>query len=261
MNIGEEGAVDQISDASSGSCEAFPVEIPEFVPQVVADLARSAYADWQSSPEFKLTVIRITTHPKMESVWSYVEEKQKSTGRYLRPARMSLKDCQDPEKRQRFAKSLLFTTLLELANAQPRAILRGDLEKSQQEWKAIAQKLHKESERLAYLEEVGISPQGRAKILGSAAVVGFEISTEAGDNIIMERERGDLKAHAIAVAICKSCSFLFGDAWFTKTATMTSVLLDSEVSPRQVRHWWESRPSAVSDDFLGVLKAVWADHT
>ncbi len=56
---------------------------------------------------------------------------------------------------------------------------------------------------------------------------------------VVKRDRGHLREQAVAVSIARMTYLLFGKLLPSVAATLTSVLLGQQVTPRQVREWWE----------------------
>ena len=242
-------------DARSG----FPVEIPEWVPP---DIKRHV-CEFLRPAEWDATLVRLMTDPRMRDVWTHLTRRRRSDGRFLQPARGET--TSNPNKQQERALLWLFLWVLDLVESRPRVLLRREVEEAKKEKLAFAGKLWAEADTLAYLEEIGESDPGRAKILGQAACVLWQLSREdwPGD-IVVERDRHNRETHAVATAIAGMCIMLFGEALYKVTAALTAVALDRAVEHGQVRHWWKDQPiepSADKGSFFGALSAVCRPRT
>jgi len=236
--------VDALERFAGGKEQPFPAEMPAWVPAVIAREARHLATDFRIPDEGRAATVRLTVDPRMLEVWSHLTRRRRADGRFLQPTRFNLSWTADPAKRQDFAILMLFEMVNSFAAYRPRVLLQRDLHKIQEEREAMARRLWAEAETLGYLEEIGELPLGRAKILGEAGAVLWHMTTEAplGDTVV-ERDRGEREAHAMAVAVARACCWLFGTPLYSLTATMTAVALDRDVSRGQVRQWWASRPS------------------
>jgi hypothetical protein len=245
-------AIERVSIAES---RAFPAQIPEWVPPRIAERARDSFGDFRHSPEYHSALVRLTTDPRMQAVWSHLTRKRRLDGQFLQPARSSIKG--EASQRQDFAMLRLFCAVLQFAECRPRTMLRREIEARQEQRKAIAQKLWAEADTLGYLEELGESAPGRAKILSEAGCVLWQMAAapDIGD-IVVERDRGERDIQAVTMAIAGACSWLFGAPLYAVTATLTAVALDCDVTARKVREWGPILPSADKGSFFGLLSAV-----
>jgi hypothetical protein len=255
---------DVIERARAAERPAFPAEIPEWVPTCIADCARRSF-EYFLPAEHEAMLVRLTTDPRMQSVWVHLRKRKRETGSFVEPTRCNLTTIADPAKRQDDAMRWLFCWVLEIAGSKPRALLRSEAEEIQRGRRALARKLFAEGDTLAYLEECTGSHPGRARILNDAACVLLLLSQEhePGD-IVVDRDRHKLKTRAAATAIAGACFWLFSKPLFTLTATMTAVALDCEVRGREVREWWSNQPiqpSADKGSFFGALSAVCKPRT
>src|SRR5262249_15191809 len=242
-------AHDALEAFAGGPRPAFPAEIPTWVPERIADAARDWIHPKFSDDESKATIVRLTVDPRMRKVWSHLTNRDRQTGRFKHAARFGIRGVAEASKRQDFAMSMLFGMILDFVDSRPRVLFRRDLDQIQQERQAIARRLWREAHALSYLEEIGESPPGRAKILSEAGGVFYRLTTEPpiGD-VVVERDRGDGEAHALALAIAEAWHWLFGAPHYTLTAIITSVALDREITARRVREWWSARPISESAD-------------
>jgi hypothetical protein len=243
-------------EAFAGGRPAFPVEIPEWVPVIIAGHARATFGHFRRSAGHDAMLVRLTTDPRMRAVWAYLTRRDRKTGLLSQPTRMNVATIADPTERQEQALELLFCLVQEFAGSRPRAMLKREVDEIRADREAMARKLWAEADRLAYLEEWAGGTPGRARILNEAAGVLIRMSREEETGIVVERDRGTLETRAVATAIAGACDWLFGSPFCTLSATMTAVALDCEVMHREVREWWSERPIQPSADKGGYFEAL-----
>ena len=237
----------------------FPVEIPEWVPPCIERYASEYYGDPRQPPEFNAIVVRLTTDPRMRTVWTHLTRRKRWTA-----ASSSRQDEVQLDKRPRQATRICaaptLSLVLEVALSRPRALLRREVEEAKKKYRALASEAWATADMLAYLEEIGEANFGQAKILSEAGGVYYRLSCKdlPGD-IVVERDRDNRETRAVATAIAGTCVMLFGEALHKVTAALTAVALDRPVEHREVRQWWKDRPIEPSADkggFFGALSAV-----
>jgi hypothetical protein len=242
----------QRSQLGALAAPAPSIKIPLWVPPGIAESVRRGDF-W---PESRV-LARLVTDPRMQTVWAHLTRRRRLTGQYLHPTRVALNGMAEAERQQEFAMLMLFGLVLELAEHRPRTTTRRELDAKQSERKAMAHKLWREADTLAYLEELGESIPGHAKILSEAAGVLWQMGGELPvGEIVVERDRGERDAQAVAMTIAGACCWLFGKPLHKITATLASVALDHLVTPRNVRKWGPILSSAHKGSFFGPLSAV-----
>jgi hypothetical protein len=219
----------------------FPAEMPKWVPRRIADFARKMLADELADPDCGPILIRLLTDLRMRTVWSQLARRNRKTGRFLWPA-ACLTPGETAEERQEFAMVILFSMICGVAPYHPSATLRRDLESARAQQQALARQLREEAEEQEAIEQWENDRPSRADKLHAAADALDEIAAEAGTReiAIVERDRGNLDAHGLAISIARKCCWLFGAPLFSVTATLTSVALDCKIPRERVSDWWEA---------------------
>jgi hypothetical protein len=222
------------------------LEIPGWVPVAVASYARTVLAEDLADPNRGPILRRLLLDPRMRTVWSELMRKRRRDGRFLRPAQIP---AISPAAAQDSAMLLFFILAHQYAMHNERPLLQREVDAIRAERVELARKLREQAEVLSFEEEaLSLRRRLRSEKLDAAADILEELAAKTGEgNVVVERERGDLDAHGLAVTIANTCRWLFGSSLFTVSATITSVALGAEVTPRRAREWLRCPPMSPTD--------------
>ena len=101
-------------DFAQSSRPAFPVQIPDWVPAVVATHASNSFRPYSPA------LVRLLSDSRMKTVWAQFSRRRQLTGQYLYPARVTLNRQAEASRRQDIAMLMLFGLACELGEHRPR---------------------------------------------------------------------------------------------------------------------------------------------
>jgi hypothetical protein len=134
---------------------------------------------------------------------------------------------------------------LEVAENPARIMLRRDFETTRSDLQATAETLRK---RVGTMVQLGLRKPHRYSSepelhyidpLIVAAEEADEQAAQLGDRgvIIVERDTGNMREHAVAVGIATMCRWLFGRPVPAVVVGLVKILLDRDIRASQVRDW------------------------
>jgi hypothetical protein len=201
--------------------ESSGLQIPEWVPDYIADKARELREKHSGNPTALALIERLTGHPDMRSVW---KELTKQTRENYRPTGKPLHKLTEG-----FAttdRKAALAEFYELACNVDRLTRELPLPNPERIGAKKAEALRADAERLEKALKPPRAGREGAKRLRRAAEVYERIQYKPGD-----------RAKHIACELAHWLKSIFGSPMYKTTATVTSIITGREISQRQVRTW------------------------
>jgi hypothetical protein len=179
--------------------------------------------------------------PIAADIWARLMRRRRKDGRFLYPTLVNIGGA--AEQRQKFAIYLLFSLALEIAENPARIILRRDLETMRSDLQATAETWRQTVGRAVQLglrrpHQISSEPELHyMDPLIVAAEEAQDLATQLGRAIIIERDHGNMREHAVAVGIANACRLLFDRTLPAVVVGLVKILLDREIQAFQVRDW------------------------
>jgi hypothetical protein len=190
----------------------------------------------------------LVSDQRMRVVWR--ELSRQRNGAFLHPARTP--SMANAKERQEAAMVEVFNTALACQEERAATTTRGKAEQQRRRYLARAEELHHDaltmmSQPLLFCRNDILSDNRRHKLwwkLNAAydAYQEYARAINAARLSMPEREH-DGRAHWVALTIGGKFRALFGSPMYGLTATITSLVLGREVSPRTVRQWCAPYPA------------------
>jgi hypothetical protein len=223
------------------------VAIPNWVPMAVAAVVPAMMET--AEPNHRPRVMRLATDPRMRRVWSHLTNRH--DGQFVQPAKISadlvtaISSLVPAAASNPQHSALIFLFMMTSINAQSPTsdvLPQREVDEIRREGQELAGKLREEAELQYFNEKVlGDRSSRRAEKLDAAADVLDELAAKTGTgDIVVKRDRRNGEAHALAVKIAETCSYVFGSPLYNITATMTSVALNCEIPKERARGWLKS---------------------
>jgi hypothetical protein len=238
-----------------------PLEIPSWVPPMIAELARRTWLSNKSKVEQKGYVApyvehadkllnRLVCDKRMRRVWHELSRRRRD-GEFMYPATGSEPE-KDKDTRQSEAMALLFcqTAFMALLSQTEGVVTCQKAEQRHKELLDKVKQLRADANGL-FLQSIYRSPlsssrfsyrnlEQRHRDLDHAAQI---LESYAAENLIFEmktalkRDRGDGDIRWTALGLAETCRILFGSPLYGVTATIVSVALGRDIKARTLRQW------------------------
>src|SRR5262249_39517140 len=172
--------------------------------------------------------------PIAAGIWAELMRRRRKDGRFLYPTPLDIGDT--AEQRQKFAIHLFFSIALEIAENPARIILRRDLETMRSDLQATAETLRNTvatavQSGLRRPHQISSEPElHHIYPLIVAAEEVQELAAQLGDRgIVIERDHGNMREHAVAVGIANVCRLFFGRTMPGVVVGLVKILLDRDI--------------------------------
>lgn len=181
--------------------------------------------------------------PIAAGLWAGLMRRRRKDGCFLHPTTFDL-GRGTAEERQRAAIWLLFSLACDIAENPARIILRRDLETRRSDLQAAAKTLRTTvatmvQSGLRRPHQISSEPElHHIDPLIVAAEEAEELAAQLGDRgIVIERDRGNMREHAVAVGIANMCRLLFGRTMPAIVVGLVKNLLDRDIRAFEVQNW------------------------
>jgi hypothetical protein len=238
-----------------------PLQVPSWVPPIVAELARRTWLSNKSKVERKGPVPpyiehadkllnRLVCDKRMRRVWRELSRRRRD-GEFMYPAKGSEPE-KDKDTRQNEAMVLLFcqSAVRALLSQREEVVTCQKAEQRHKELLDKAKQLRVDANGL-FLQSIYRSPLSsstlsycdlvqRLRDLDHAAQI---LESYAAENLVFEmktalkRDRGDGDIRWTALGLAETCRILFDSPLYGVTATIMSVALGRDINTRTVRQW------------------------
>jgi hypothetical protein len=217
-----------------------PADLPIWLPPLVKERAREAYAGARSAAELAM-VKRVTTDLRMAGVWKYLQQKKRKTADYVYPVLNPLPlpgtPIKTPDHPEAFSSRTEWIQQIGLRKLYERTILLGrcclpsanvTTTFSARRYRQKAAKLQLEAQKLAgkddqlshHLEAASHLSRAADWFDGMAAIL-----TANEDNQV-----------AVVMAVTAIMVKFFGKPMYQQSAAIASIMLDREITRDQVRY-------------------------
>jgi hypothetical protein len=183
---------------------AEPLQVPSWVPELVAQVAREAYAAGDESA--RIVIARLACDPRMRGVWRELLRRRRD-GTFMR---LILQDALRPG----------------------RTLSRRQAERERNRLLDMAERLR---------NEVITEPEDVLRLTAAAETyeqLAKNIEQTGGpvpEVLDLDRAHGDPTERWLAFAISWECRIMFASPLYGVTAIIMSVVLGREITPREVR--------------------------
>ena len=221
-----------------GDARDAPGSLPllPWVPDAVAYAARALYADAvrRHDNQYLEVLKRLVTDCRMQPAWAQLLKRRRkqyrSTEPFFHPAK-PVWDIPDNtlERQHRAIGSLLFLAV-NLAVDSARVMTRREVETVRRKALDDASKLRDVAKFLSPPDPALEAADARER---EAALWGAAYSGP----LVVQRDMGDARARYFVILFASQCRQLFGSPLYGLTATVASVALGRQLTPRPVRQW------------------------
>jgi hypothetical protein len=183
--------------------------------------------------------------PIAADIWAGLMRRRRKDGRFLYPTRVDIGGTAD--QRQKFAIELLFSIALEIAENPGPIALRRELEAMRTDLQTTAKTLRN---TVATAVQSGlrqphqISSEPELHYIDPLIVAAEELqdlAAQLGDRgIVVERDHGNMREHAVAVGIATMCRFLFGRTLPAVVVGLVKIFLDRDIQAFEVQNWYRA---------------------
>jgi hypothetical protein len=239
-----------------------PLQIPSWVPSIIAELARRTWLSNKSEAErigyvapyiedADKVLNRLVCDKRMRHVWRELSRRRRD-GEFMHPVRGSEPE-KDKDTLQIEAMAHLFcqSAFKALLSYGEEVVTRQQAEQRHKELLDKAKQLRVDACRL-FFQSVYRSPLSSSRLsycdleqrhrdLNHAAQI---LESYAAENLVfemetaLERDRGDGDIRWVALGLAEVCRILFGSPLYGVTATIVSVALGRDINARTVRQWY-----------------------
>jgi hypothetical protein len=239
------GSVMTAEGAIGGSRDA--LTIPPWVPEPVAQAARTLHAHFPKSNNAKYDVVlkRVVADERMRNVWKQFSRRRrthhKPTDVFLQSVDLLRIDSEAPQDHQDAAMTSLLNFAVNLAVDGPRVITPEKLE-------TVRRRIRNDLEALRTaanaIRRHAPNEAAVAKVNGDLARnLEDQLSRMEASPLVVDRDTGDAQARCFCILFTRHCRQLFGSPLYGITAIVASVALGRNITQRAVREWCNSHPA------------------
>jgi hypothetical protein len=223
------------------------MKFPSWTPELVRPILEQMHAHPACSGQRRLVFERVLDDPKMRPVYDEFLRRDRKSGKFFHPAR-SPYDGQSPEEAQLSAIREVLQLTVSAASDRISVSKLDEIEKARERWMDHATRLRALAHDMELACELGALGLDDPKFPGLAwqdsqallrVANWVEHLTSAlrrpGDPLIVDRHRGDPIVRGVQIMIGVKLEEQFGGRLDGTAATLTSVALAAEASPRASR--------------------------